>query len=82
MSSRLTFSAICSIIMQGIIIQTFRVFLPTKKGISNAAYHPSLHTNIYYENVTKRLRTAKSKDDALSILNEIGQELQNGTFPR
>lgn len=58
------------------------VFLPTKKGVSDAAYHPSLHTNKYYENVAKRLRTATSKDEAIGTLNQIGQELQNGTFPK
>ncbi len=58
------------------------VFLPTKKGVSDAAYHPSLHTDVYYQNVERRLKEATSRDEALSILNDIATELQEGTFPK
>ena len=58
------------------------VFLPTKKGVSNAAYHPSLHTDAYYQNVTDRLSEATSREDALNILSDIAEELQKGVFPK
>lgn len=57
------------------------VFLPTVKGASEAAYHPSLHTNAYYETVNELLRDAVSKEDALRILADISDGLKSGTFP-
>lgn len=56
------------------------VFLPTQRGVSNASYHPSLHTNSYYEKVNSLLREAKSKEDVEDILRYIEQELEKGTF--
>ena len=56
------------------------VFLPTVRGVSEGAYHPSLHTNSYYDRVNNLLREATCKEDVLDILEFIGEELKNGTF--
>lgn len=56
------------------------VFLPTEIGVSNAAYHPSLHTTNYYDKVNALLRNATSKQDAIDILGQISKALQNGSF--
>ncbi|CVK19390.1 hemagglutinin repeat-containing protein [Sporomusa sphaeroides] len=56
------------------------VFLPTVKDVSNSAYHPSLHTNAYYEKVTNLLQDVTTKEEALDILNKISNQLKNGTF--
>ena len=56
------------------------VFLPTTKGVSNADYHPSLHTNSYYERVNNLLAQADSREEAIEILNDIATQLSNGTF--
>ena len=55
-------------------------FLPTVKDVTDGAYHPSLHTDSYYRRVTELLSSAKSKEDVLDILNDIAEQLQNGTF--
>ncbi len=56
------------------------VYLPTVKGVTKGAYHHSLHTDSYYRKVTELLSSAKSKDDAMSILGDIAEQLQKGTF--
>ena len=56
------------------------VFLPTEKNISEAMYHPSLHTNKYYDEVNQMLREAETRDDVLDILELISQKLLDGTF--
>ena len=56
------------------------VFLPTVKGVSDAAYHPGLHTQAYYNKVNDLLSTAKSKEDAIEILLDIADMLQKGIF--
>ena len=56
------------------------VFLPTVKNVSEAAYHPSLHTKAYYKKVTELLSSAQSKEKVIEILNDIAEQLQNGTF--
>lgn len=58
------------------------VFLPTQRGLTDAEYHPSLHTDAYYAEVTRRLLSASSKDDVVDILSSIAQELLSGTFPK
>ncbi len=55
-------------------------FLPTVKDVAEGAYHPSLHTDSYYRKVTELLSSAKSQDDVLDILDDIAEQLQNGTF--
>jgi len=56
------------------------VFLPTVKGVSDAAYHPSLHTDKYYNLVNALLGRAQTKEDAIKILDIIGQGLTDGSF--
>lgn len=56
------------------------VFLPTIKGKGTTAYHPSLHTNAYYEEINNLLQNASSRQDVLDILKDIGEQLSNGTF--
>ena len=56
------------------------VYLPIAKNVSNATYHPSMHSDVYYYEVSSRLKQAKSKEDVLSILKEISNELENGEF--
>lgn len=58
------------------------VFLPTARNVAVGAYHPSLHTNAYYDEVNNLLSDATSKQEALDILNYIAESLQNGTFMR
>ncbi len=55
-------------------------FLPTVKDVAEGAYHPSLHTDSYYRKVTELLSSAKSQDDVLDILDDIAEQLQDGTF--
>ena len=56
------------------------VFLPTEKGVSNAEYHPSLHTNEYYLKVNVLLSEADSREDILEILETIKELLLEGFF--
>ena len=56
------------------------VFLPTQKGVSESAYHPSLHTDLYYSKVEDLLSGAKNKEEAINILKKIAQQLKVGTF--
>lgn len=56
------------------------VFLPMVKNVSDAAYHPRLHTKAYYEKVTELLSSAQSKEDVIEILSDIAEQLQKGTF--
>ena len=55
-------------------------FLPTVKDVAEGAYHPSLHTNAYYDKINKLLSEATCKEDVLDILEFIGDELSSGTF--
>lgn len=56
------------------------IFLPTVKDVAEGAYHPSLHTNAYYDKINKLLSEATCKEDVLDILKFIGDELSSGTF--
>ena len=56
------------------------VFLPTVKNVSPAAYHRSLHTKKYYDNVNEMLNKATSKQEVIDVLETIYTELLNGTF--
>lgn len=58
------------------------VFLPTEKDIDGPAYHPTLHTNTYYDTVNERLAKAKTKKQAEKALDKIRKELLAGTFPK
>jgi hypothetical protein len=57
------------------------VFLPTVQGPGVVGtYHPSLNTKAYNEKVHELLRKATSKENAIEILKDIGEQLANGTF--
>lgn len=56
------------------------VFLPTAKDAANGAYHPSLHTNAYYDEINNLLSDAMSKQEVLDVLNYISESLLDGTF--
>lgn len=56
------------------------MFLPTNRNISNYAYHPSLHADAYYEKVNSFLLRATKRDEAIEILEDIGEMLSSGTF--
>ncbi len=56
------------------------VFLPTVKGVSKAAYHPSVHTAAYYQKVTDLLEEATTRKECIEILRGIAEQLSNGTF--
>ncbi|MBE5833865.1 MAG: hypothetical protein E7309_04435 [Butyrivibrio sp.] len=56
------------------------VFLPTNREVDEGTYHPSMHTGDYYDKVTKELNKATSREECIEILNNIAEELQNGTF--
>lgn len=51
----------------------------TKEG--EGAYHPGLNTNLYHDTVYRLLRRAKSKKEAIEVLNTIGDRLSKGKFP-
>ena len=55
-------------------------FLPTVRDVVEGAYHPSLHTNSYYDKINKLLSEATCKEDVLDILEFVGDELSSGTF--
>lgn len=56
------------------------VYLPTQKGVSKAAYHPSLNTKIYNRNVYEMLKDATSKEEVLATLEKIRDLLLEGDF--
>ena len=56
------------------------VFLPTVRGVAEGAYHPSLHTNAYYDKINKLLGGATYKEDVLDILEFVSNELSSGSF--
>ena len=56
--------------------------LPYKPGISQGDYHPAIHTGDYYKQVLDLLRGAKTKEDAIQTLRDIGERLYNGKFPK
>ena len=57
------------------------VFLPTSIGVSNSEYHPSLHTDVYYQNVENDLLKATNRAEAIQTLQDIRTKLLNGTYP-
>jgi len=64
----------------GINDATNGVWLPSKPDIGSAAYHRALHAAEYYREVSFRLGEAKTRSDAIGILERIGRELANNTF--
>lgn len=58
------------------------VYLPSVfDDAVKAAYHGSVHTKAYYEELFRRLKAARSKEDALKILDGIRRDLLAGRFP-
>jgi len=57
------------------------VWLPRHRTAIGGTYHPELHTRVYYAEVERLLRRAKTKKRAIQVLEEIGQGLSNRTFP-
>lgn len=59
------------------------VYLPSKfDDAVKAAYHGTLHTERYFDEVLRRLSNARSKADVLVILDGIRNELLRNKFPR
>lgn len=56
------------------------VFLPIRQNIPDGVYHPSLHTQTYYDTVNNLLKAASNKETTYEILKYIGNNLANGTF--
>lgn len=50
--------------------------------MSEATYHPSMHTTTYYRAVNDILQRANSKEEVIYYLNYIAEHLKNGTFPK
>ena len=55
------------------------VFLRTT-DVGKGAYHPSLHTKEYYQEIEEKLSVATSKQQAESVLRDIAADLRAGTF--
>lgn len=43
--------------------------------MNGGAHHPSLHTDDYYMEVTRRLELATTREEAIEFLQEIADEL-------
>ncbi len=56
------------------------VWLPNKPGVGSAAYHRVIHAKEYYRKVARLLRLAKTREEAIQILQQIGQGLSDNTF--
>jgi hypothetical protein len=58
------------------------VYLPnTRESGAPGSYHPRLHNSDYYEAIDAALDRATSRVDVMDILDQIRQQLLNGTFP-
>jgi hypothetical protein len=58
------------------------VFLPQVPGsTAPGAYHPSLNSDAYHEQLRLDLLGVESRQRALDILNDIRSQLLNGTYP-
>ncbi|MBI3837463.1 MAG: AHH domain-containing protein [Planctomycetia bacterium] len=58
------------------------VYLPSQfEDAVRAAYHGTLHSQRYFDEVAKRLKVAKSREEVLLVLNQIRKELLAGKFP-
>jgi hypothetical protein len=44
--------------------------------------HQTLHTHTYYQEVNRRLADVQTRGEAVEVLDEIRQELLDGSFPR
>ena len=58
------------------------VFLPSRPGsTAPEAYHPSLHSNEYYDAINRDLGRINDRDEAINTLNRIRESLLDGTYP-
>jgi hypothetical protein len=58
------------------------VYLPSKfDDALRAAYHRGVRTQLYFDEILRRLKFAQTAEDALLVLNQIRRELLLGTFP-
>lgn len=58
------------------------VFLPSRPGSTvPGAYHPSLHSDDYYNAINRDLGRINNRDRAVDILNRIRESLLDGTYP-
>lgn len=58
------------------------VFLPSRPGsTAPGAYHPSLHSDDYYNAINRDLGRINNRDRAIDILNRIRESLLDGTYP-
>jgi hypothetical protein len=60
------------------------VFLPAETDtvkLGNEAVHGTLHTKAYYQAVNAVLKDARTRQEAIGLLQAIGRALQSGDFP-
>ncbi|GAA5445403.1 hypothetical protein Misp06_03606 [Microbulbifer sp. NBRC 101763] len=62
------------------------VALPTKstvpvKSLPNAYPHKKVHTKVYYLNIVDQLSEAHDRETCIDTLREIGEDLEDGTYP-
>jgi hypothetical protein len=60
------------------------VFLPrflSSRNPEEMDVHSTIHTNLYYETLNRRLSGLTTQEEVIAALEAISQELQNGTFP-
>ena len=50
------------------------------KDVTERAYHSSLHTNAYFDEVNNLLGGATSKQEVLDVLDYISNSLKDGSF--
>ena len=58
------------------------VFLPSRPGsTAPGAYHPSLHSNDYYDALAQDFDYVENREDAINTLDRIRERLLDGTYP-
>jgi hypothetical protein len=59
------------------------VWLPSHLAEHGAegAYHNRLHNGLYFDAVGRALRAAQTRDEALALLRDIGDQLSAGSYP-
>lgn len=48
--------------------------------LSGGTNHRTLHTTDYYDKINNKLTNAQNRDEVIEILNNIAEQLSNGTF--
>jgi rhs family protein-like protein len=58
------------------------VFLPSRPGsTAPGAYHPSLHSDDYYDALRDDFRNVGTRDEAIEALDRIRDQLLDATYP-